>query len=113
MSLLCDIKNEANKYRPSCIWLPDGFTIRDEIMKFMTEQILVKNAIQPVDPNTQQEDLNDSFGDDLGPRNQSPDVNTLVHDNASQERDLAAIAKYKSHHKRYMQVFSFKFYEHD
>ena len=104
------VKNEANAYRPS--WLPAGSTIRDEIVKFVAKRIPEQNVAQPADPNNQQEPLDDSFDDDLGPNfgsmNQLPDANDLVGGNTREERALAAIVKYESHHKGYVPSFSFE-----
>ena len=71
---------------------------------------------QPADPNNQQEPLDGSFDDDLGPNfgsmNQLPDANDLVGGNTREERTLAAIVKYESHHKGYLPSFSFDSFSH-
>ena len=68
------------------------------------------------DPN-QMEGLDDSYDDDLAPNfgsmNQLPNANDLVGGNTSQERALAAIQKYESHHKGYVPLFLFEFCDHD
>ena len=57
------------------------------------------------------EGLDDSYDDDLGlnfaSMNQLPEANDLVGGNTSQERALAAIKQYESHHKGYVSLFSF------
>ena len=52
--------------------------------------------------------LDDNLGPNFGSMNQLPDANDLVGGNTREERALAAIVKYESHHKGYVPSFSFE-----
>ena len=96
------VKNGSNSYKP--IWLPNGSTIRAEIVKFIAKRIEIGNQPQqPPQPNAGNGD--ESFDDDIGPNfgamQDLPAVNQ--HGGAQpSDRALAPLVQYESHHRCYV-----------
>ena len=61
------VKNDQNRYRP--VWLPNGSSIKGEVIKLIGKRIEVMESERPaqVGDQPQSVDMNDSFEDDLGP----------------------------------------------
>lgn len=101
------VKNDHNQYRP--VWLPNGSSIKGEVIKLIAKRIEVIEGERPAqaDEQPQDIDMNDSFEDDLGPNfDDMGDLpNIAAPENAhgtAVEQISRALDKYAQHSKGYV-----------
>ena len=101
------IKNDSNEYRP--VWLPDGSSIRDAIIKMIANRLPQNPAVPPPPPPAPAVNGEDSSDDELGPNfevlNNLPAPGGGANARgagASVERVTRALLVYERYHKSYV-----------